>query len=298
MKRSFCSVLLFCSLFFLLVARSSADPIPLSAGRPLQALQKTQVQIVQEDLSIQLTLDRMSVRAVFQFKNPDGKTSFPVGFPCEPALADMTGMSCEHPLIVMVQGKALKTEIKSVKDYGRCWVWDMRLDKEAQARLELEYSAPIVNDRYQVPFAGVWFIYYPLRTGANWAGPIERLNIAVTMPVETIIRIGPPGYSRKAGRVEWHLSEWKPQEDLFIVLDPEHTSRYLAEILSNKNGADDNGKRLMHFAASFLADSSGHLRYYANMDTLFRGFNFPSIEGVKPTVKESFEIMRQAAQKQ
>ena len=67
---------------------------PASSGQPLQALKKTNVKIVEEELNIILTLDQMKVRAVFQFKNPGGQTSFPVGLPCEPVIAGMAGINC------------------------------------------------------------------------------------------------------------------------------------------------------------------------------------------------------------
>jgi hypothetical protein len=280
-----------------LIHKSYADPIPLFAGKSLQALQKTNVKILEEQLSIDLSLDRMKVRAVFKFKNPGERTSFPVGFPCEPAMADMAGMSCQFPLKVQAQGKTIVPEIKSVADYGRCWVWDMRLDKDETVRLELEYSAAIVNERYSVPFAGIWFIYYPLRTGANWAGPIESLRISVSIPVETIVQIGPSGYVRSPGLVEWTLADYKPQEDLLIVLDPVQTSRYIDRGLHKKRATDSDKKRLLDFAESFLKEAPQFVPAYESMSKIFPRFVFPPAQGIERTVRESYEIMRLAAQK-
>ena len=98
----------------------------------------------------------------------------------------------------------------------------MQLSKDEQVRLKLEYSAPIINERYghKFLFSGIWFIYYPLHTGANWAGPIEGLNISVAIPVETIVQIGPPGHVRKPGLIEWHLSNYEPERRSFHCYGP------------------------------------------------------------------------------
>lgn len=279
--------------FALLVAASSfADPIPLLAGRPLQPLRKTAVGIVEEDLSIDVTINRLNVKAIFHLKNYGENSAFPVGFPCDPDFPDMAGMSCRSPLKVAVRGKAISTKLEPVTGYGRCWVWDMSLEKGEDVALEIGYSSEIVNERYSVPLAGIWFVYYPLRTGSNWAGSIGRLAISVSIPVDTIVQIGPAGYSRSPGLIEWHLSDYEPQEDLFVVLDPYQTSGYIDKILPIKGGAETDRRRRDAFGESFLAATPQIRQSYESMTRIFERFLFPPIQGIERVVRESCEIMR------
>jgi hypothetical protein len=298
MKKAAFKMCFFCTLLSTVLSTSYADPIPLLTGKPLQALKKTDVKIVEEELNITLTLDQMKVRAVFLFKNPGGQTSFQVGFPCEPVMASMAGMNCQSPLKVTIRGKEVIAKIKAVTEYGRCWVWDMQLSKEEQVRLELEYSAPIVNERYEHEpvFSGIWFIYYPLHTGANWGGPIEGLNISVTIPVETIVQIGPPGHVRKPGLIEWHLSNYEPKDDLFIVMAPQQTSRYIGEFPSANRRTDLDRKRLLDFAGEFLEGIPEYANQYESMVEIFPRFNFPPALGIAQVVRKSYEILRAMAQ--
>lgn len=287
-------------VFALLVTASSfADPIPLLAGRPLQPLKKTTVGIVEEDLSIELTTNKLNVKAILHLKNYEESSAFPVGFPCDPDLPDMTGMSCRSPLHVAVRGKAIGTKLEAVAGYGRCWVWDMRLEKGEDVVLEIDYSSEIVNDRYSdsVPLAGVWFVYYPLRTGANWAGSIGRLTISVSIPVETIVQISPAGYTRTYGLIEWTLSDYEPMDDIFVVLDPYQTSRYISEILPKKGGAEADRRQRDAFGESFLAAMPEIYGSYESMASIFKRLVFPPPQGIERVVWESYEVMRLRPQK-
>jgi hypothetical protein len=190
------------------------------------------------------------------------------------------------------EGVTVGTKIESVSGYGRCWVWDMRLEKDEDVRLEIGYSSEIVNERYGVPFEGIWFVYYPLRTGSNWAGSIGRLAISVSMPVETIMQIGPPGYTRTSGLIEWHLSDYEPREDLFAVLEPYRTSQYISQVLPKEAGAKIDTDRRAAFAESFLTDMPRYRSGYQSMSGILRQFTFPPAQGIERVVRESHEIMR------
>lgn len=292
MKKSLSIASVFLALLFSAALTSYSDPIPLLAGKPLQALTKTDVRIAHEELSVILTLDEMKVRAVLELKNPGERTSFPVGFPCESPLADMAGMNCGFPLKIKVRGKSIPAVTKHVAEYGQCWVWDMAFEKSELVRLEIEYSAPVVNERYGIPLAGIWFVHYPLRTGSNWAGPIEHLKISVSIPVETIVHAGPAGYIRKAGLLEWDLVDYEPRQDLFIVLDPHQTSRYIDAGLAKKGAPDTDRERTLEFAESFLKGMPQYALQYESMRGIFQDFRFPPADGIGRVVRESYDIMR------
>jgi len=292
MKKLILRTNVFLMVLFSATLTSYADPIPLLAGRSLQALKKTDVRIVEEELLVILTLDEMKVRVAIDLKNRGDRTSFPVGFPCESATPDMAGMTCGFPLQIRAKGESLHAVIRPVAEYGRCWVWDMTFEKNEQVLLEIEYSTPIVNERYEVPLAGIWFVHYPLRTGSNWAGPIERLKISVSTPVETIVQIGPPGYVRKPGLLKWELADHEPREDLFIVMDPYQTSRYIDARLAKKDRANPDRGRSLEFAESFLKGMPRYAVQYEMMLGIFRGFHFPPTAGIGRVVRESYEIMR------
>lgn len=292
-------------LLLLAPLASFADPLPLVAGTQLQALSKTTVKMLKEDLLIELTGNMLKVRATFLFKNNGPRTSLPVGFPCEPTDDEVAGMNCKSALKVAVKDRRTIPPLKTVENYGTCWVWNMEFQADEEVRLDLDYSAPIVNDRYSIPLGGIYFVYYPLRTGANWDGPIGELAIHVRMPVETIVQITPKGYTRTPGLIEWCLKDVEPAEDLFIILDPLSTETYLLH-MSKKPADPDKPTRevwLATFAREFLQGLNlrlgmfQQLRELAKVAPKYRRFKLPGMEGSEAVIEKSALIMDQIAQK-
>lgn len=276
------------------------DPMPLSAGAALQPMTNTNVAIVKEDLSIELSYERIAVHASFTLQNQGKATSFPVGFPCEPHNAEVAGMTCRDPLRITVKGRSVLADRKVVKALGECWVWAMHFEDYAQIPMEIDYSAKIVNERYQIPLGGIFLTYYRLKTGKNWAGPIGKLTVQVKTPVETIIQVAPSGYNRRPGIIEWQFRNWEPDEDLMVVFNPMFTSRYIYRGLKSK-ASGDTGKHsidrenLLKLAESFQKGMAQHKEHLTFQQQMLKWLHPIPSQGFQDVVRSSCEMMRKIA---
>lgn len=287
---------------------SLADPVPLVAGTRLHALKQTTVKILEEDLSLELSPKTLKVRATLLLKNDGPAISFPVGFPCDQGNDDIAGLSCKSILHIDIGKKHHAPSLKTVEEYGKCWVWDMTFKAGEEVILDIEYSAPIVNDRYSIPLAGIYFAYYPLRTGANWEGPIGELTMRVRTPAETIILISPRGYTRTPGLIEWRLSNYEPAEDLYIIFSPMKTEEYLAGMSAKAKHPEGVSRAdwLMKFSDEFGIAMGEHARAYEQLLFLtkqapsYSSFKLPDCgpmyEELWSTVSVSCHMMRNVAQ--
>lgn len=207
-----------------------ADPFPMSIGGAPGPLVQTQVVLAQEDLTLGLFPTVVKVSAKLDLHNPSDKPErLEVGFPCLGATSEpVVGLACSVRPAVSVAGKPVRLGFRRGKKRAGTWVWPMVFAKDQHVEVTVSYTVPLQNPRYKVPLAGAAAVYYRLTTGARWAHSIERLDIDVTTPVETLTYLAPPGYSRTLGRINWHLTQHEPRQDVVIGLAPEETSRYLS----------------------------------------------------------------------
>jgi len=286
-------------------ATAWADPLPLVAGNQLQALKKTTVRMLKEDLSIELTENTLKVRATFLFKNNGPSISLPVGFPCGQPDYEIAGMNCKSDLHVSLRGRRKVPPLKTVAKYGTCWVWDMEFGAQEEVRLDIDYSAPIVNDRYSIPLGGIYFVYYPLRTGANWDGAIGELAIHVRTPAETIVQITPKGFTRAPGLIEWRMKDAEPVQDLFVVFDPPSTGAYLWHMSERRTAPDQSAPDawLEKFAREFLQGLDRRLGALYQLWELakdapnYTRFMLPGTEGSVAVIESSARVMDEIARK-
>jgi hypothetical protein len=268
-----------------------ADPLPLLAGSALNPLNKTSVKMLSENLLISVSHSRIHVHAKFLFKNPAEKTSFLVGFPCEQAIPNIMGMNCKQPLEVKLKIKKFNPKVKRIKNYGMNWVWNMSFEKNEEVHLELDYSVSINNPRYRrSTLASAFLIYYRLKTGANWAGPIGQLKIRIEVPLETIIQIIPRNYKRYPGIIEWNLVDYEPDRDLFVVFSPSDSFSY-ARRISNRSD-NDYIKSQIKFATSFKNRFKEHQKNLEfQHQILAKRFDIPSMVGMKEVIDNSYQLM-------
>ena len=248
-----------------------ADPFPMGIGGAPGPLSQTQVVLAQEDLSLGLSTTEVRVSAKLDLHNPSDKPErLEVGFPCLGATSEpVVGLACSVRPAVSVAGKPVRLGFRRGKKRAGTWVWPMVFAKDQHVEVTVSYTVPLQNPRYQVPLAGAAAVYYRLTTGARWAQSIERLDIEVTTPVETLTYIAPPGYSRTLGRIRWHLVQHEPQEDVVIGLAPPETSRYLA-LLGQKPKAEPPSPQrdrelrglATHFATQAKQIAESYTKFY------------------------------------
>jgi hypothetical protein len=204
----------------------------MSAGLVPGPEGKTEIRLAREDLDIEVTRVASIVKAAITLENTGAATKLQVGFPCEKGLdPGIASLDCKTPIKVLVDGKKVKAKRK-----GKAWVWPMKLAAGQTVALEVSYTAPLRNDRYEDPFNGMGAVHYRLVTGAAWAGPIGELVMRVKLPTESVVFITPAGYTRSRNHVEWTLKDFEPTGDLVIVFHPRFVGR--------KQGTPDEARAL------------------------------------------------------
>jgi hypothetical protein len=290
-----------------------ADPVPMSAGLVPVPQESTEVALVSEDLSVDVHFSSMDVVAKIVLENRGKAASLQVGFPCLPSTGPETdpetvGLSCDTKIAVKVDGVAQKLTRKKTSPEEHHWVWPMRFEPAKPVALEVRYTQRMVNERYGIPVQGMGALTYRLSTGARWAGPIQRLDMEVRLPVETVLYATPPGFTREPGRIRWSLASFDPKGDLAILFAPYETMVFLGafraktypEYLKLRNAGLFDGEALKKLAGSF-AKGHGPEGMYGEALNLFkifrplRGLPVPDQATVGACAEESAKLIAELA---
>jgi len=211
------------------VAPSWADPAPMSAGALPGPTVSAEVALVREELTIVVGRKSAPVHAVLWLENGPNPQAFEVGFPCDPSLdPGVAGLECKSRVAVKIDGKKIAVRLKKTGK-GKHWIWPMKFAAGQKVKVEVDYKAPLRNDRYDTPFNGMGTLHYRLQTGASWAGPIKELEMRVEIPSDALVAIFPAGYQRQRGVVTWSLRDVEPSSDLAIITHPMYLGRPPAE---------------------------------------------------------------------
>jgi len=157
-------------------------------GADLAPLRETRVRMKSEDITLTLRDDLWHVEARYRFDNPTRRAvEIQMGFPerhCDPEGDCAEGAGRFLDLHTEVRGEQVEMRVGRV---GREHEWAPRLgrvflfDVRFAAREELE-----IVHRYRMPRSTFVEtrdeVFYVTRTGALWAGPIERARFTVRTP--------------------------------------------------------------------------------------------------------------------
>jgi hypothetical protein len=207
-------------LLVLVPAVAVADPHPMSSGATPAPTTDTKVEMVDEVLTIDMDQSSAAVKAAVTLHDAGAATEMLVGFPC--ATGDEAGaidVPCKTPVKVTVRGKAVRVDKKTSGKESH-WTWAMKFSAGETVPVVVEYRAPLVNPRYNVPVSGMGLFTYRLTTGARWAGPIKKLTITLNHMQEALIFVSPPGYQREPGRLTWTLTDYEPTEEIIVMPQP------------------------------------------------------------------------------
>lgn len=209
------------SLLCALASSASADPQPMTGGASPAPTDSADIAMIEEQLAITMDLRAAAVRAEITLENRGPATTLEVGFPC--ALGERAGaidVPCKTPLAITVNGKRVAAKKRKQSPELANWVWPLALGDNARAKLVVSYRAPLRNDRYSIPAAGLGAFTYRLTTGARWAGPIGKLTITVDHLHEALLFVSPAGYQRIPGRLTWTLTDHEPTEEVVLLPHP------------------------------------------------------------------------------
>jgi hypothetical protein len=264
-------------LFF--AAPALADPSPMATGAVPAPAESVDVALVREELGIVVGMKAAQVRAVLWLENGPAARALEVGFPCDASLdPGVAGLECRTPISVRVDGKKIAVRMRKARPDGH-WTWPMRFAAGQKVRVEVEYRAPLRNDRYTQPFDGLGTLHYRLRTGAAWAGPIKELEMRVEIPTDALVAILPAGYRRAKGVVTWSLRDVEPDTDLAIFVHPMYLGRPRAQTAADWAKAPTADK-LVEYAGWFHEVALAKL-----------GLPAPAPEDVRRCVAESAALL-------
>lgn len=242
------------ALAILLAAGTYADiaPSPMYS-KGIAALQKTQVQMVDELVTIDLYKDYALVTAEFNMKNHGGDTTLEIGFPnTEGNFGTML-----TNFAIRVDGRERPYEvrddealIKHLENEPVWWeespwiirqwlLWNETFGQDENKRIIVSYRQPAwYMSRDRIHF-NCYFIYL-LETGAGWKDNIGRatviLNLKDGLTADHMLKL-PEGYSQSSNRYEWVFENLEPTStNNFIV----HYNRFkdYPEFLASSKAED------------------------------------------------------------
>ncbi len=293
------------SWFVVLVSTMAwADPHPMSSGAMPAPTTDTQVEMVEETLTIDMDRKSAAVKAAVTLHDTGGATSLVVGFPCARGPeAGQIDVPCKVPLTVTVDGKRVRAIPKAVGKASH-WTWPMKFKADQTVTVVVEYRAPLINPRYEVPAAGMGLFTYRLTTGARWAGPIKKLAITVNHMHEALLFVSPAGYKREPGRLTWNLTDYEPTEEVIVMPQP-MMGHYLASSSGAKTAAEARAKLLagdfkkadVEKVVDQLRRDGDHLDSWLPIISRLGGVPVPSKNRVKATIAETVRCLQTYANK-
>ena len=273
------------------VSVAAADPHPMNAGAHVGPRAETKVAIARETLTIAVGWKVGDVRAELELTNPGEATTLLVGFPCEKKAPDgVATLTCDTKLDVLVAGKRVKPR-RSRNEL----TWTMTFPAGATVPLVVAYKSKFVNERYEVPLDGASHVLYRLKTGAEWAGPIGKLDIKVTVPGDAIADITPAGYTRQPGVIEWHLTDYEPAEDLVLYFPPRVFPMWISLMEKRAKLADKTklDRELDEILKEMTDDADQYLEFAQLLERLFK-IPAPPRQRLVDTLARSRELMQGA----
>lgn len=301
------------SLLCALTSSALADPQPMTGGASPAPTDSAEIAMVEEQLAITMDVRSAAVRAEITLENRGPASALEVGFPC--ALGDDAGaidVPCATALTITVDGKRVAAKKRKQSPKLANWVWPMKLGDKARAKLVVSYRAPLRNDRYSVPAAGLGAFTYRLTTGARWAGPIGKLVITVDHLHEGLLFVAPAGYQRSPGRLTWAFTDYEPTEEVILMPHPMagmDLARALGALEPKRRGKKSATEYLRariesgDFARAEIQAIAARLREQGNsfgedwlpLISRFAGVPAPAPERAKSVLEESIRLLEDVA---
>ncbi len=177
------------------------------------------VELRSHRVMVTLTPSYADVECTFVLHNTGQATSVLIGFPESGGGVDVDPTRGFERFRSYVDGKRVKVRvINAEKERDSYWRWYVKRVsfRAGQTR--------VVRNTYRMSLGlfgtGERFFEYVLTTGASWKGAIGRSEIVVRLVgLDEAIwwQIKPTGYRRERNRIVWRLSNYEPEENLYIA---------------------------------------------------------------------------------
>lgn len=206
----------------------------------------TDVRMVSETVNLKLVREyfdkthyryQVSADCQFTFVNPGKDAVITMGFPAEideqeagrdEANEEPTPEANVDTVLVQnfktyVDGAAVENQIKDVENvenikglnFHHAFLWPVKLP----------HNQPIhLHNTYDFGTSGEFdsnFVSYILKTGALWAGKMDKAEITIDLDENVpgyLLDVKPAGYTYQKGVIHWLFTDFKPTEDIFVVI--------------------------------------------------------------------------------
>lgn len=273
-----------------------ADPHPMALGALAGPKVPVEIRLRSETLHIRVLNDRAEVAADLDLENAGPARTLDIGFPCERGEhAGTLALDCRTPLAVTANGRRVANQLQKTAT-GPEYTWPMSFAAAEKKQLRVQYTTRLRNDRYPTPVAGALLLLYRLRTGADWAGSIDRLDIDISLPSDAVAWIAPTGYTRTTKHIAWRLSNYEPTQDVivFFAAQTHGAAISVAGQLAKEKGPG-RAKLIEHWQdlAKRLGQPSTAEEQQAVGKSLFPLFKLPPpTGGIAETLAESSRLMQ------
>ena len=106
------------------------------------------------------------------------------------------------------------------------YCWDIELKAKESKNIRVEYSVAWDSDIRRLPEQSLFYI---MRTVALWSGNISKADYYIQLPKDVVrtlkdtyltyrLDIKPSGYKIKDSQIEWHFINWKPTENINVIV--------------------------------------------------------------------------------
>ncbi len=230
-------------------ALADAASIVGGGGGTVRPMDNLDIQLRSEHIRIQVHRSRAEFLVVYDFVNTTGREqTVRMGFPERAAfmeeekLQDFTVMDGDQPVPVQLEpgeseGRVINGQRLPPMDY---YVFELTFAPGEAKRVTNAYWA------WSTEYRGLYSLDYYLHTGATWKGPIESVDVLVSLDPELVfpgpglkkagLDFAPPGYSLDsgAGQLSWHFENLEPTPDQDLKLLYLHAGRpYSTEMIAS-----------------------------------------------------------------
>jgi hypothetical protein len=269
-------------LFIPPMAWANGVGVVVREGNTVIPIENTDVRMVSEEVRIAPN-DRIDayVRILFVFENlSDKDIKFRMGFPLQKEADRSFKVSVGDRPAVVKEGKFVIDEKEIFKEYGgnnlNMYYWDITFTakekKEVRVEYDSEWGAGWPNDEVEREF---WYI---TKTGSLWRDTIGKADFYLTLPEHALrllrglgrygIQIKPEPYVRKENTIEWHFTDWKPDDDIrvWIIENKPSDASFIEELASYYNGKIYYGDQSLYTDVMFYELYLGPVEKYLKFD--------------------------------
>ncbi len=232
----------------------NSDDYPLlNFGYTVFPIKQHDIQMVKEVVKITPSMPDwknypfmlMKTEATFVFKNTsDKKIELEMGFPfgegtrCEPFTTTINGQKIK---VSKIDTRNDKVRINSKYSYN--YTWSITFKPNEQKIVQNIYYCREI-DQHQG--SSEYYVNYITKSGSLWKGSIKQADFYIAIPPRSVTPIDyqellqklsesprrcynhkgweicrtikPSGYKIVNGHIEWHFKNWKPSEDILVVI--------------------------------------------------------------------------------